>query len=218
MSQTTTAVLFDYDDTLVQTRQCKYRAIAALGRRFYGAEIAEAIIDRHWGIEYRQLFRKLFEGIDDNVERVIQRYESLNDEFPVVPYPDTLATIDGLLRRPLTLGIVTSAGDIVHQQLKRMAMPVERMAVIQTAADTEVHKPDPRVFAPALRQLAQRGIPASEVAYVGDSLRDFEAARDASLRFVGIFGRTTPEVSFTDAGARAVASLSELLQEFPHAG
>jgi HAD superfamily hydrolase (TIGR01549 family) len=207
------AVLFDYDDTLVQTRQCKYKAIIALAERFYGLSLAPSEIDKHWGIEYTALFRNLFAAVDADTARVIQRYEALNDEFPVLAYPDTLEAIDALLTQGTAVGIVTSAGNIVHAQMRSVGIPVARLELVQTASDTSYHKPDPRVFEPALQKLARSAIEKDVVTYVGDSLSDYRAASGAGLQFVGIHERTTARDAFEGVGARTVASLEELVQE-----
>ena len=42
------AVLFDLDDTLMQTRNTKVKAIKTLGLRYYNYEIPDELIDKHW--------------------------------------------------------------------------------------------------------------------------------------------------------------------------
>jgi HAD superfamily hydrolase (TIGR01549 family) len=204
------AILFDYDDTLVATRECKYAAIAALAKRHYGAEIDPVLLDRTWGAPYVELFRTLFEALDSDVERVIRRYEELDQEFPMQLYPDTLPVLAWLLERH-PVGIVTAAGrEVVERQTRALGIPVQRLAVLQTAEHSQHHKPDPRVFEPALEQLATLGIARNDITYVGDSLRDFEAARGAGFRFVGVLHGTTSAAEFERAGATAVASLDAL--------
>lgn len=204
------AVLFDYDDTLVRTRQCKFAAIVALAERHYRAELPIARIEALWGIPYRELFARLFEGLDSDTDLVIERYEALNAEFPIVAYEDAVETIEALLARHLHVGVVTSAGDIARRQMVAVGIPLERLAVLQTASDTPHHKPDPRVFVPALAQLRERDVPADATVYVGDSLNDYRAAHGAGLRFVGVHGRTTELVEFQRFGVQSVASLREL--------
>jgi phosphoglycolate phosphatase-like HAD superfamily hydrolase len=205
------AVLFDYDDTLVQTRACKYRAIQAMAERHYGARIAAEVIDQHWGVPYEALFRRLFAQLDADLERVIRRYEALDDEFPIVPYIDAIATLEALLARELAIGVVTSAGEIVFAQMAAVGIPFARFAFVQTARDTAYHKPDPRVFAPALEKLEVLGIAADAITYVGDSLSDYHAAQAAGLAFLGIHDRTTEASAFAEAGARSLPSLAALL-------
>jgi phosphoglycolate phosphatase-like HAD superfamily hydrolase len=100
---------------------------------------------------------------------------------------------------------------LVLKDLTRLLFPVENFFYIQTAADTLVHKPDPRVFEPTLKKLQTENVDRSEVLYVGDGLRDFLAARDAGLRFVGITHGTTSKAAFTEAGADAVDTLTEVI-------
>ncbi|MEO8901113.1 MAG: HAD family hydrolase [Polyangiaceae bacterium] len=120
-------------------------------------------------------------------------------------------TLTSLGERHL-VGIVTAAGrNIVERQLHALGIDAASLAVLQTAEDTPHHKPDPRVFEPALAKLAQRGVPPASVTYVGDSLNDYRAARDAGLQFLGILRGTTTEQAFHDAGARTIDSLAELL-------
>ena len=67
----TKAVLFDYDDTLVRTRLCKYRALQAVGSRYYGIELLDADIDLHWGVAYEALFQNLFGAVEEDVRRAM---------------------------------------------------------------------------------------------------------------------------------------------------
>jgi phosphoglycolate phosphatase-like HAD superfamily hydrolase len=92
----TKAVLFDYDDTLVQTRRCKYRALGALGSRHYSLELTDAGIDRHWGIAYHELFRALFGAVEPDLSLAISRYEALDGEFAMTAYPETRSTLTAL--------------------------------------------------------------------------------------------------------------------------
>lgn len=206
------AVLFDYDDTLVQTRRCKYRALRALGSRYYSLDLTEADIDRHWGVAYLELFRSLFGAVEPDLALAIDRYEALDAEFSMSAYPDTLRTLTALADRGL-IGVVTAAGrSIVERQMRQLDFPLARLAILQTAEDTPHHKPDPRVFEPATAALAQLGVAPSQTVYVGDSLTDFQAARDAGMRFVGVLHGTTRPEEFAAAGAETVESLEALLE------
>lgn len=130
-----------YDDTLVQTRQSKYRALRALGSRHYCLELSEADIDLHWGIAYQKLFRALFGAVEPNLTLAITRYEALDGEFPMLAYPDTRSTLTLLADRGL-IGVVTAAGrSIVERQMRELDFPVARLAILQTAEDTLTTSP-----------------------------------------------------------------------------
>ena len=107
--------------------------------------------------------------------------------------------------------IVTSAGrSVVLPQLDGMGFPVHMLACLQTAEDTQVHKPNPAVFEGVLRTLEARGINRAQVAYVGDAYTDFDAARRAGLEFFGIPRDPRNRRLLVDSGATLLAHLDEL--------
>lgn len=206
----TGAILFDYDDTLVRTRQCRFAAIQAVARRWYGVELPAARIEQFWGREYRAFFREVFAGIDEDVARVIARYESLDAEFPIQLHPDTRPALE-LLRRSHRLGIVTAVGrHLLERQLGDLALPASWFSVLQAAEDTPAHKPDPAVFEPALTELGGLGITPERVLYVGDSLIDWRAASGAGLRFIAVDRGSVHPEEFEKRAIRVVASLEAL--------
>ncbi|HWO11704.1 MAG TPA: HAD family hydrolase [Polyangiaceae bacterium] len=205
------AILFDYDDTLVQTKECKFAALRAIAQRHYALTLSDEVIREHWGVAYEQLFRALFGAVEADVARVIARYEAVNDEFPIAPYPEVLGVLRRLRQR-VAIGIVTSAGRaLAARQLERIGLAPSELSVFQGADDTPLHKPDPRVFEPALAVLAARNISRDAVLYVGDSLRDFAAARGAGLDFIGVLRGTTTPREFEAAGARYCRDLEALI-------
>ncbi len=204
------AVLFDYDDTLVGTRECKYLALQAVAKRHYRVELSAARIDEHWGAPYEQLFHSLFGAFETNIERAIAHYEALDAEFPLHAYPDAEHVLHALAER-FVVGIVTAASRTrVAQQLTSFGL-LQPLSLLQTAEDTSFHKPDPRVFEPALAKLAELGVDRRSITYVGDSLRDYAAARDAGLTFWGVLRGTTSQEEFQRLGVNVVPSLEALL-------
>src|SRR5262245_3027047 len=125
------AVLFDYDDTLVRTRQCKFAAMQALARRHYSFQLTDEPFEEPWCSPYRELFTSLFARADADVERVVQRYEELTDEFPLDAHPEALHVL-GTLSAGLPVGIVTAAGrQIATSQLRQLGVALERLTVFQ---------------------------------------------------------------------------------------
>jgi phosphoglycolate phosphatase-like HAD superfamily hydrolase len=207
----TDAILFDYDDTLVRTRQCRFAAIKAVARRWYGVELPEERIERFWGMEYRAFFREVFSGLDDNIGRLTSRYESLDAEFPIQLHPDAQPALQAL-SRSYRLGIVTAVGKtLLERQLQDLDIPAGMFSVLQAAEDTLVHKPDSAVFLPSLGKLRGLRVSPEGVTYVGDSLNDWIAASGAGLRFIVVDrGSVNPE-EFHQRAVRVVSSLEELV-------
>lgn len=88
--------------------------------------------------------------------------------------PESVRGLRLLAELELPLGIVSNSDGTVEERLRRQGIcqvgPGPAVAVIAVVDSTVigVAKPDPRAFAPAIAAL---GLPASEVAFVGDSVR-----------------------------------------------
>jgi FMN phosphatase YigB (HAD superfamily) len=98
--------------------------------------------------------------------------------------------------------------------LTMLKFPTDALFYIQACEETTYHKPHPDVFKPILKKLKENNIKKEEVVYVGDSLMDYCAARDAGLQFYGIPGRTTSKETFEHESVQTIASLKDLQKLF----
>ena len=203
---------FDYDDTLVRTRECKTRAVQELGRRFYDKELTPQEIEAAWGEPYHLFFAMLLGDRDHDTARIAQRYQSLNPEFPVVAYGDAVDVVSALAETHL-IGIVSACGreQLIGQLRDNKLSSVEWSFVI-AAEDAQFHKPDPRVFASLEPLMSGRGIAVGEVLHVGDSVWDLLAARGAGFEFVGIRRSLQDATAMEAHGGTVVSSLTEVLE------
>lgn len=206
----TKSILFDFDDTLIKTFETKKEALKELGRQHYNIELDDKIIRSNWGKPIKSLFEALFNDID-NFDKAIEEYTKIRTGFPTSAYPDTLPTLEKLSKEYL-LGIITSnRRDFLKHDFDLTGMDEKLFSIIQTSEECKVHKPEPEVFDYAIDLLAKKGIKRSEVLYIGDTLLDYFAARDAQLKFFGIADRTVPKDEFDKAGAKTITTLSDLL-------
>jgi len=183
------AILFDYDDTLMKTRETVYRVLKEVGKEFYGLDLTNEDIDKHYGKSYATLLSELYQS-NDKFEVLHRNYMTLRTQTEIIAYEDSIPTIEQLSY--LYLGIVTATvRDIVMMDLKKQKFPLKYLKIIQTSDDTKVHKPDPKVFEPVLKKLAKKKIKPEEMIYVGDDIRDYKAAIGAGLQFVGIARKET---------------------------
>lgn len=81
---------------------------------------------------------------------------------------------------------------------------------IQSSYDTNIHKPNPEVFAPALGKLQSKHITLKEVIYIGDALDDYTAATSAGLHFCAIANHTIKEKVFIEKGIPYIKDVSQL--------
>lgn len=208
----TKVILFDLDDTLINTQETKIRALQFAGKNFYNLDINQTDIIKNWGKPFKQFISELFGNVDD-IEKIIEKYNSIRDQFPAHAYPHTISTINALLTAN-KIGVISSS---IHSQvisdLQINHFPLDQFFYIQTMEDTLVHKPDPEVFNPILKILSDQNsdILKSDIYYIGDHLFDYYAARDAGIKFFGLSDRTTTNEIFLTEGANTIRSISELI-------
>ena len=205
------AILFDHDDTLVATFEPKSAHHKHIARTFYQKEVADDEIRAHWG-KPLPILMKLLYGTDD-AETALSHNIATRAEFPKRLFDGTLDTLAALRTRGLKTGIVTSTVRLsLAYDFETLSISSTLFDYIQTQEDTEFHKPDPRVFDPAIAWLSTQGISPAETLYIGDTLLDMQAATQAGLQFLGVAtGILTPD-DFALHGASAITRLPELLE------
>lgn len=203
------AILFDFDDTLVNTLETKTQALKLTGKKYYGLDLTEEEIRKVWGKPFTQLMKELFKNAEE-VGKIIEKYTIERDNFPASSYKDVVKTLK-ILSKKYLLGLITShAKSYINKDLKTAGIPKQLFFVVQTEEETAVHKPNPKVFDSVLKLLKKRNINKSQILYVGDTLYDYYAARDAGINFYGLPDRTTPKRKFQAEGARTINTLAEL--------
>lgn len=203
------AIIFDLDDTLIQTSKAKYKALQHAAKKFYNLEITDQDIQSHWGKPFELFMRDLFGDIEETA-KIIQNYYTVRNNFPTPAYEESKQTLLEF-RDKYKLGVVTASTRHMTLEDLRIAGLSELMFdLIQTCEETSFHKPNPKVFDPIKNTFLQENIMPNELLYVGDSLSDWEAAKGAEINFIGIADRTTPKVKFTELGVESVLKLDEL--------
>ncbi len=193
------AVFFDADDTLFDYPRAERAALTACRREFRLRVEPAALLDayrRH----NRDLWREFERGETDQVRLRVERFRRAAAELGLKGLPlDRVSAfyLDALSGQPMllagALGTVRAmaktyplalvTNGIAAVQRRRFAAspitPYFRAVVISEEAGFA--KPDPRIFAPALRET---GAAADEVLFVGDSVTsDMAAARNAGMDF-----------------------------------
>lgn len=198
--------VFDYDDTLMQTRECKTHALVELGRRRFAKAIDPAIVEKHWGIAHAALFQQLFHVSGVDLQTAMAAYQDLDSEFPLVPHPEVHAELLRL-QQDYTLVIVSSCTrELIVKQLARSVLSDVFFAQILGCGETAYHKPSGRVFDPMFSQFD--GMTRENVIYIGDGQKDFLAAQDRGIQFLGIDRSRKETKAMIDAGATVLPSLS----------
>lgn len=233
-------VLFDVDDTLVDTQQAFAAALSAVARAY----LPHVEPDRHgdvltaWRADVGGHYRAYTRGEVGYLEQRMARANALHTEFGGVPldeaayaewnrvfeagfarawaaHPDAAEVVERLLAAGLAVGALTNAA-VAYQTAKMARAGLEHVPVLVGVDTFGVGKPDPRVFAEACRLL---GTAPGRTAYVGDEL-DIDARAAVAAGLVGVWvdrpgGRRVriPEADVAAAraaGVHVVASLEEV--------
>ncbi len=205
------AILFDHDDTLVSTIQAKWAQHKFIAKIFYGKDLQDDEIRLHWGKPFSVMIKLLYNT--DDVESAMSHNLCARKDFPKVLFEDTIKTLVFLRNTKMKIGLVTATTlSSLENDFTTLNISRQLFDYVQTEEDTVYHKPDSRVFAPALKWLAQEQIHPNEVLYVGDSLNDMKAALGAGLQFLGIPTGLTSLEEFRQNQANGIQRLREITE------
>jgi HAD superfamily hydrolase (TIGR01549 family) len=203
-------VLFDHDDTLVNTLKVKWAQHKYIARTFYGKELQDDELRLHWGKPLTVLIRLLYET--DHVDMAMSYNIATRKKFPKVLFKDTIETLNTLRNSGKKLGLVTATTrSSLEYDFKTLKIPDNLFDYIQTEDDTIFHKPNPHVFDPALAWMRQQGIQPHEALYLGDHLNDMIAARGAEMKFIGVGTGLISVKEFKEYQAKGVNQLADLI-------
>lgn len=205
------AVLFDLDDTLVVTSSIKWAHHKAVAKQFYGIDLTDEVLAKHWGMPLAPMMAIFYQN-SDTPENMMKANLSLEDQFQKQVLVGADEVVCSLLDHDIKVGVITSTvHHLAQRDLARNGFPVDQFFLVQGSDDVLVHKPDPRVFDPALKLLEAKDIKPNETLYVGDALMDYYAARDAGVGFMGVVTGLVSREQFEAEGAPTVAALSGLI-------
>lgn len=179
------AVLFDLDGTFADTAPDLGRALNRL-RAEHGLEpLPIGVMRAHASSGARGLLKAGFgqtpesEGYDALRDRFLELYaENLCVDTQLFDgIPELLSMIEA---RPLPWGVVTNKAKRFTEPLLRALAIGHRAACIVSGDSTPHIKPHP---APLLQAAALLALAPRECIYLGDDLRDVQAARAAGMRF-----------------------------------
>jgi pyrophosphatase PpaX len=179
------AVLFDFDGTLVDTTEMIHQSM----RHATSSVLGRDDIPRETLLAYvGQPLPRQMELIDtENAESLLEAYRSHHEQHHdalIGEFPGVEESLARLGSAGIKVAVVTSKRRLsVEMALK--TFPALRNVVDRfvTLEDTTEHKPNPE---PLLRALELLGVPKERAAYVGDSPFDVEAAKAAHLTSVAV--------------------------------
>ncbi len=228
-------VLFDVDDTLVDTRAAFLHALAAVAAEYLPEDATDRLGEMllTWRADTGGYYRAYTRGELGFVEQRWYRANQLHERYggPWLSkadfaawddvfeggfvagwsaHPDASPLVDLLLAAGLPVGALSNAG-VAYQEDKLARTGFAGRVPMLVGVDTlGVGKPHPSVFLEAARRL---GTDPARTAYVGDEL-DIDAAAAAAAGLVGIWldrpGGRRVEVGDDEIGAAGVPVIATL--------
>jgi phosphoglycolate phosphatase len=196
-------VLFDFDDTLVDTYGSKIPAIIEYCQLYHDANPGAEAVARLWGIPFSDMISRLTGGNKPQFEE----YLKVSERFPLLAFNESERVLQSLRTKAVGIGIITSLSrPVLEHSLRYLEWNME-FAILVAEGEAPANKPDPRVFNPVFD--AYPHLAPSEMMYVGDSLSDATAAIEAGIPFVGVARDAGRRVAFAERG---IAHQESLLQ------
>jgi HAD superfamily phosphatase len=212
MTRTVTlkALLFDIDGVLVDVSRSYRRAIEETVEHFTGRDIGENTIQRYknyggfnddWKLTHAIITDTAMEvPFSRVVEEFQDRYRGENWDGFITQEPPLIddATLEALNTDDRVMGVVTGRPEeeaewtLDHQNWRRF-FPL----LVGKEKQGDRPKPDPFPLNHSLTLLSAAGrqVEPGDAAYIGDSVDDMEAARDAGMWAIGV---VPPYVDYAD--------------------
>lgn len=190
-----THLFFDFDGTLVNSLEAAFNAFERVGPAFGCRPLSRDRLERLRGLHAREVVRALGVPPHRLPELAVRMRRTMRGELMATPPVEGIAEVlDLLRRRGLSVGVLSSnARASVTEYLRRHRLPAPDAIVGGTG-----------VFGKAAalrRQVRRLGSEPGALVYVGDELRDLEAAHDAGVRFAAVAWGFTPLERLVAAGA-----------------
>ena len=215
----TGAALFDWDGTLVDSRQ----ALVAAWH-----DVTEDVLGRRWPLDEDDvrlvLSRRgveVFPRLSDDPavvraleERFTPAYERHAAEG-VRPFPGALALLEELRDRSVAVAVVTSKARIRYTADADRGRLAHLVGAVTCAEDVARGKPDPQAVHQVLDLLA---VAPERAVMTGDTVVDIATGRAAGVRSVGVTWGSATAAELTEAGADAVVGSFEELRAVLAAG
>jgi len=175
------AVLWDLDGVLVDSYEVWFALLGASARALGGREVTRAAFEAGWGQGIAADVERWFPG--RSIAELEAHYDAhfMDHATHLRVDPDARDVVDALRRRGLAQALITNT----PAPLARAILDHARLELDAVVGGTDVAnaKPAPDIVLEACRRL---GVPAADALVVGDSRFDRDAARAASVRFVGV--------------------------------
>ena len=174
----TSAVLLDFDGTVVNTVELITASFRYTIKRVLGVELPDEVLIANLGMPLPEQMRGFSPEKEEELVRVYREHNRAHHDEMIKEFPGAKEALEGLRAAGFKLALVTSKS----RELTQRGMDMFGLRPLFDAGvymeDTQIHKPNPEPVVEALRRL---GAAAEDAVFVGDSPHDISAGRAAGV-------------------------------------
>lgn len=168
------AVIFDFDDTLVDTKRFVIEHMLRTVME-NGGEIDQELIEDvlKENLPFEEIFQKLF---SDKWKFYLEKYRETAPNTKYKPIEGMLEYVDLLRRNNTLLYILSNRTRMLNYRLEQAGFNPEDFEIFEAL---EGHKkPDQLAYTPVLKEIEKKGLNKEEVLVIGNHLDDYIALPD----------------------------------------
>jgi beta-phosphoglucomutase-like phosphatase (HAD superfamily) len=175
------ALIYDFDDTIVESERMNDSLFAEVLRRDFGISLSPNELDLVYGFSWTGVFEWLTanHGLGSGREQVWTRFIELKRDLLRGKKLRVATGLDRMLSLPVAQAIVSGSTRVeLAMMMENIGLAADSLAFVLSDEDCVRGKPDPEGYLMALDRL---GVPAEEAIVFEDSPAGIEAARRAGI-------------------------------------
>ncbi len=213
------AIIHDWDDTITNSFQSYSKFYLDFSQYHELENTNLETLKKFWGATIPEIVTGLWPQLsptdaEEKTKAFIATLNDANQTYPVKVFPKVKETIIKLNAEGIKLGVISSGRrPQIEAVYKEQIDPIKMFhEFIFDHDDLGYKKPDLRVFDEPLKRLAIQNVQAEETIYVGDSLQDYNSAKNRGLVFFAVTTGVKTKQDFVEAGLRETYILEEFCE------
>lgn len=191
------AILHDWDDTVTNSFLTYSKWYVEFANKYNLAIPSKKQIKQSWGNPVPVMINLIWNQISINqAQQMLYNFKE-NSKYNPTSHTGVVDTLINFANKGYKLGIISSAPKFKLTTTYNQIFTKNIHSLIYGEEDLDYVKPNPKVFEKPLKFL---NLNCNQVIYIGDSLFDYFAARDAGIIFYAVTTGITTKNNFIKAG------------------